>query len=411
MPGVFISHASADKVLVDPFVDFIIRLGCGVPPASIFYSSGEDTRIPSGRTLNDYIRSELDTVSLVIAVISPAFQARPYCVAELGAAWSHVGKLFPVAIPGMQHTDMDGVLTGLLVRSLSDSSTLDELHDVVSELPGAGSNTKTWGRYKAKWMEKVDEYARKLTSGTPYLAHPSVAYPAPYAITKPDESYPTNPVQQLKSLNWVAQRVCVCCFTERSKNLLSGDAEECLRTTRQLSSRLSYYRLVEEVTYFISELIPGTRRFAIYHGNQNVLVPFHASGWEDSDPPILQSRWSSDQGVLCSEELLIGLRRGRRIYVRNMGDPPGPEDPNLTTIPGAQQFKSLAIVPIRAFPSFAAAKREDGSLLLGAILVQHMQADALHDERDREVLSLLGSLLAAALVHLAAREDNWRSEQ
>jgi len=103
-------------------------------------------------------------VSLVIAVISPAFQSRSFCVAELGAAWSQVGKLFPIAVPGWRQTDMDGVLTGLVMKSLSDSSALDELHDLVSELSNTSSSAKTWGRYKANWMAKVDEYARQLTS-------------------------------------------------------------------------------------------------------------------------------------------------------------------------------------------------------------------------------------------------------
>lgn len=103
-------------------------------------------------------------MSLVIAVISPAFQTRPFCVAELGAAWSQVGKLFPISVPGFQRTDMDGVMNGLIVKSLSDSSALDELHDLVSELLGNSSSAKTWGRYKANWMAKVDEYTRQLTS-------------------------------------------------------------------------------------------------------------------------------------------------------------------------------------------------------------------------------------------------------
>lgn len=162
MPGIFISHASADEPLVDPFVDYLLRLGSEVPKEFIFYSSGDDTGIPSGRTLNDSIRSKIDAVSLVVAIISPTFQTRPFCVAELGAAWSHVGKLFPIAVPGLEHTDMDGVLAGLVVRYLNDSSALDEMHDLVSEALGLKPNARTWGRYKAKWLANVDEYARAL---------------------------------------------------------------------------------------------------------------------------------------------------------------------------------------------------------------------------------------------------------
>lgn len=148
--------------MVDPFVDTVIRLGCEVPKERIFYSSGEDTGVPSGHTLNEYIRSQTEMVALVVAIISPTFQTRPFCVAELGAAWSQVGKLFPIAVPGLQRTDMQGVLTGLAVRYLSDSAALDELHDHVCNLLGTQPGAKTWGRYKNQWLASVDEYAQRL---------------------------------------------------------------------------------------------------------------------------------------------------------------------------------------------------------------------------------------------------------
>src|SRR5215211_43201 len=37
MSGVFISHASSDKPLVDEFVDVVVRLGCGARSNQLFY--------------------------------------------------------------------------------------------------------------------------------------------------------------------------------------------------------------------------------------------------------------------------------------------------------------------------------------------------------------------------------------
>ena len=129
---------------------------------SIFYSSGEDTGVPSGSNLNEYVRSSMEKVDLVIAIISPTFQTRPFCVAELGAAWSRVGKLFPIAIPGLQHADMEGVLAGLTVRYISDSSALDELHDIIHDLLNHNPGAKTWNRHKNRWLAGVDGYVRLL---------------------------------------------------------------------------------------------------------------------------------------------------------------------------------------------------------------------------------------------------------
>jgi hypothetical protein len=162
MSGIFISHASADKVLVDPFVESIIQLGCEVSKESIFYSSGEDTGVPSGSNLNEYVRSSMEKVDLVIAIISPTFQTRPFCIAELGAAWSRVGKLFPIATPGLQHADMQGVLGGLAVRYISDSSALDELHDLIRDLFNHNPGAKTWNRHKNRWLAGVDGYVQLL---------------------------------------------------------------------------------------------------------------------------------------------------------------------------------------------------------------------------------------------------------
>jgi hypothetical protein len=162
MPGVFVSHAHADKLLVDHFVDDIINGGCGVSRELIFYSSGEDTSVPSGRPLNEYVRSEIGAASLVIAIISPTFQVRPYCIAELGAAWTQVGKLFPIAVPKFPLTNLEGVLDGVIVKHMDDSVALDELRDVVEEAVGVSSKTATWGRFKAKWTSKAHEYAGQI---------------------------------------------------------------------------------------------------------------------------------------------------------------------------------------------------------------------------------------------------------
>lgn len=164
MPRIFVSHAYSDRVLVDPFVDTVLRLGCGLSADDLFYSSGEDTGIKDGDNLLDQVRQRVSEAGLVIAMISPVFQTRPVCVAELGAAWSRAGHLFPLAVPEMERTDMEGVLSGMLVRYINDQAALDALHDRVSELRGERSATTTWGRYKARWLANVAAYADQLKS-------------------------------------------------------------------------------------------------------------------------------------------------------------------------------------------------------------------------------------------------------
>ena len=145
MPGVFVSHAFQDKPFDDDFVDIVIRLGCSVDPRAIFYSSGEDTGVPSGHDLLGHVLVRVGDASLVVAIISPMFQTRPVCIAKPGAAWSRAGNLFPLAVPGIKRTDLEGVLEGMAVRYIDDAAALDELYDRVGHALGARSSAATWG--------------------------------------------------------------------------------------------------------------------------------------------------------------------------------------------------------------------------------------------------------------------------
>lgn len=160
MSGVFISHASADAKLVDEFVDSILRLGCDLGPSELFYSSGADTGVPSGEDLLAHVRTRAGEANLVVAVITPTYQTRPVCVAELGAAWAKAGSLFPLLVPGMPRGDLEGVLSGMLVRYLDDEAALDELHDRILDGKNRQVSARTWGKYKAKWLASVNRLAK-----------------------------------------------------------------------------------------------------------------------------------------------------------------------------------------------------------------------------------------------------------
>jgi hypothetical protein len=163
MSGVFISHASADKKYVDAFVDRIIKLGCALQPDEIFYSSGADTGVPSGEDLMSFVRSQVGAAKLVVALITPTYQTRAVCVAELGAAWSRVGNLFPLLVPGMPRTDLEGVLPSQFIKYADDSTALDELKDRIGEATGRPSTATTWGTNKARWLASIKPLARNLT--------------------------------------------------------------------------------------------------------------------------------------------------------------------------------------------------------------------------------------------------------
>jgi hypothetical protein len=159
---VFVSHASADAELVDKFVDMLLRNGCNLTPEHIFYTSGEDTGIQSGQDLIATVRSEVGEATLVVAIITPTYQTRPVCVAELGAAWARAGLLLPLVVPDMPRGDLEGVLDGMAVRTLEDSGSLDELHDRVRDATGVEATVATWNRAKRQWLNALTDLVTKI---------------------------------------------------------------------------------------------------------------------------------------------------------------------------------------------------------------------------------------------------------
>lgn len=154
---VFVSHASDDQVMIDEFVDVILRNGCGLEPGEIFYSSGSDTGVPDGEDLLSYVRAQVSDTGLVVAMLTPTFQTRPVCVAELGAAWAHTGKLFPLLVPGMNRSELVGVLSTQRIERMDDEGALDRLHDKIIEAADRRVQMPTWTRAKRRWLDSLHQ--------------------------------------------------------------------------------------------------------------------------------------------------------------------------------------------------------------------------------------------------------------
>jgi hypothetical protein len=160
--GVFISHAAADAPLVNDFANTVINGGCQVPPEKIFNTSGAGTGVPAGSDLSAHVRAQVRDGVLVVALITPMFRSRPYCIAELGAAWSRAGALVPLKAPGIAHDDLDGVLAGMMVRSMNDHVALDELYERVLEKLKHRPKMGRWTEHKEKWLQAVDGHLARL---------------------------------------------------------------------------------------------------------------------------------------------------------------------------------------------------------------------------------------------------------
>lgn len=126
--GIFISHATADKELVDALVD-LLQTGIGVPHDQIFCTSLEGHGIPEGEDFADFIRDKLQGAGHVIMVITPRYYESAFCLCELGATWIQSGSAFPLIVPPLGFSDMKAVLSGVQAGLINDASKLDNLRD------------------------------------------------------------------------------------------------------------------------------------------------------------------------------------------------------------------------------------------------------------------------------------------
>lgn len=161
---VFVSHANADKDVVNVFVANVLRIGCGLDATTLFYSSERDTGVRSGANLLQTVRDEVDAATLVIALITPMYQERPVCIAEMGAAWGRSGsdRFFPLVAPTLDRNALEGIIPSTLCERWDDSVALDELFDRVKHALGKEMTTAQWGVGKLKWLSFLQSNEAEL---------------------------------------------------------------------------------------------------------------------------------------------------------------------------------------------------------------------------------------------------------
>lgn len=84
-PMIFISHKSDDKLYGNALRDFLS--GLGVPNDRIIYTSHPLHKIPLGKNIYDYLRSNINSNVFMIILWSDKYLESPACLNEMGAAW------------------------------------------------------------------------------------------------------------------------------------------------------------------------------------------------------------------------------------------------------------------------------------------------------------------------------------
>jgi hypothetical protein len=152
--GIFISHAVADKAIANALVD-LLQTGLDVPQKDIFCSSLESLGIEKGSNFVDFIGKKLEGAKFVIALLTPTYYERPFCLCELGATWISHQDFYPLLVPPLEFADLKAVLIGVESGSIVDKTVLNDLRD---RLIAAGWTSGKTGR----WEVKRDEFIKKM---------------------------------------------------------------------------------------------------------------------------------------------------------------------------------------------------------------------------------------------------------
>lgn len=154
--SVFISHASADKKIVDGFVDAVLVLGAGVPKDSIAYTSREGLGVPLGESIPLFIKDSLGSSKIVLLFISDNYKNSEVCLNEMGAAWALDKKIVQILLPGTSFDKLGWLCSLEKAIRVSDSEALDSLFDELFQLDVCtGTKISDWNRNKRFFIDSL----------------------------------------------------------------------------------------------------------------------------------------------------------------------------------------------------------------------------------------------------------------
>lgn len=164
---IFISHSSADKELVEIFVDKLLVCGMGFSNDDIFCTSLEGLGIKTGKDWRNEIQKNLCKSQVVILFITPNYKESEMCLNEMGAAWAINVKVIPIVVEPLNF-DSIGVLYNVKQSlKLTKNEDLDELKDTLAEFITSNSATSRWNTKKMEAISLIERYLSEKKFKTP----------------------------------------------------------------------------------------------------------------------------------------------------------------------------------------------------------------------------------------------------
>lgn len=222
MARVFVSHAEADRPLIEAFVD-LLQMGLDISRKDIFCTSIEGMKIRQGKPFVPYIKDELTSSDYVIMIVTAAYYESAFCLCELGATWVLGHEASPLLVKPIDYSQLKAVLTGVQAGKIDDKDALNQMKDQLQE---AGFGNPSTGR----WESKRDTFLRNLSGILPKLPGRSVVSANEHETLKATYNATQDVVQdqqkKIESLNHTIENLKACKDKEEVAAVLRADMTE-----------------------------------------------------------------------------------------------------------------------------------------------------------------------------------------
>lgn len=153
---IFISHSSEDIDYVKPFVELLESLALN--NKTIFCSSVEGYRIPIGRNIYEYLKTEFtDKNILVLMIMSDNYYRSKPCLNEMGATWVMSKEYLTILIRDFDFKQIEGAVDPQKIGfKITDVDRLNEFKDkLVEGLNLTPLSNDAWKAIRDVFLSKI----------------------------------------------------------------------------------------------------------------------------------------------------------------------------------------------------------------------------------------------------------------
>ena len=175
---IFISHASKDKELIGKFVDSIFLLGMGMDSEIIAFTSREDTGVPAGESIPQFIQDNIACANIVLLMISDNYKSSEVCLNEMGAAWALNKHIIQILLPNTSFDRLGWLCSLDKALKIDDTASIDGLCEVFADKLDIGIKLSVWNRNKSAFLAYCSTLSPSLL--------PTVIEPEVVEVTEDD---------------------------------------------------------------------------------------------------------------------------------------------------------------------------------------------------------------------------------